>query len=164
MRYGKTMWLFVTRGNENVKITKERLSAGERSWEKRLRGTVVVSYTKLEDQWRSRMKAERERERKRKRRIVSTLTSRKRGTVQFSAREWSDGTRESSNVSRFLAERFVVRLTNNKQTTFTPPPLLPFLIITALRTTFLEKGIKFETRRVPTNRKEGEREKGRRRK
>lgn len=31
MRYGKTMWLFVTRGNENVKITKERLSAGERS-------------------------------------------------------------------------------------------------------------------------------------
>lgn len=38
MRYGKTTWLFVTRGNENVKITKkegERVSAGERSWPKR---------------------------------------------------------------------------------------------------------------------------------
>lgn len=56
MRYGKTTWLFVTRGNENVKITKEEggnvfrraREVGRR--EKRLRGTVVVSYTKLEDQ------------------------------------------------------------------------------------------------------------------
>lgn len=28
MRYGKTTWLFVTRGNENVKITKEEGEGG----------------------------------------------------------------------------------------------------------------------------------------
>lgn len=119
MRYGKTIWLFVTRGNENVKITKEEgnvFRRAKRSWPERNDFEELSSCRTRNSKINEDHE---ERERKKERRTVSTLTSRKRGTVQFSAREWSDGTRETSNVSRFLAERFVA----NEHNELLPPPL-----------------------------------------
>ena len=94
-----------------------------------------------------------ERERKRKRRIVSTLTSRKKGTPSNFPHA-SDPTvleRELERFSRFLAEIF--GLTNDKQTTFTSPFSNNHRV---KNNSFPEKGIiKFETRFA--NRKKEER-------